>query len=94
MDEIHVIPLKGHPMRTYVFRVVVEPDDDRWHAYCPALLQQGGATWGYSKEEALKHIDEVVHMVVQSLIEHGEPVPEGPVEDVQTSLESKVAVIV
>ena len=33
-------------MTTYAFKVVIEPDDDRWHAYCPALVERGGATWG------------------------------------------------
>lgn len=59
-------------MKTYLFRVVVEPDEDRWHAYCPALEEKGAATWGYTEEEALKNIQEVVHMVVRSLIRHGE----------------------
>ena len=31
-------------MKTYVFRVVVEPDEDRWIAYCPILEDKGGAT--------------------------------------------------
>ena len=26
-------------MKTYLFKVVVEPDEDRRSAYCPALLQ-------------------------------------------------------
>ena len=24
-------------VKTYTFKVIVEPDEDRWHAYCPAL---------------------------------------------------------
>lgn len=63
------------PMKQYNFKVVVEPDEDQWHAYCPALEDQGGATWGATKEEALKNIEEVVQMVVESLLEHGEPLP-------------------
>jgi predicted RNase H-like HicB family nuclease len=81
-------------MKTYSFRVVVEPDGERWHAYCPALVRQGAATWGYSKEEALKNIDEVVKMVVQSLIEHGEVLPTEPPDQVRLSSEPEVAVIV
>jgi len=75
-------------MKTYLFKVVVEPDDDRWNAYCPALLQQGASTWGYTQEEALKHIEEVVRMVVRELIEDGEPVP----GDVQISPDPLVSV--
>lgn len=68
--------VQSHEMKTYIFRAVVEPDEDRWSAYCPALLKQGAATWGYTEEEALKSLQEVVHMVLESLIEHGEPVPD------------------
>ena len=33
-------------MKTYSFKVVVEPDEDAqgnpaWHAYCPALVERG-----------------------------------------------------
>jgi predicted RNase H-like HicB family nuclease len=90
MDEIRVIPIKGRHMTSYVFRVVVEPDEDKWHAYCPALLPYGAATWGNTESEALKHIDEVVHMVVTELIEDGESIP----TDVQVSSEPLVSVTV
>jgi predicted RNase H-like HicB family nuclease len=90
MDDYRYIPIKGSPMTTYIFRVVVEPDGDGWHAYCPALLQYAAATWGNTKEEALKHINEVVHMVIDELIEDGDPIP----EDVQVSEEPLVSVTV
>ncbi|MGH9659667.1 MAG: type II toxin-antitoxin system HicB family antitoxin [Bryobacteraceae bacterium] len=79
---------------TYSFKVVVEPDEDRWHAYCPALVQQGAATWGNTQEEALKNIEEVVKLVVESLIEHGETVPEHPPDQVRVSSAPEVAVTV
>ena len=41
----------------------------------PALQGYGAATWGASREEALRHICEVVAMVVAELIEDGETVP-------------------
>ena len=78
--------------KTYIFRVVVEPDEDRWFAHCPVLEDKGAATWGYTKEEALKNIREVVEMTVESMIEHKEPIPEEP--DVQIFSEPRVAVIV
>ena len=80
--------------KTYTFRVVVESDEDRWHAYCPALVERGGATWGTTKEEALKNIEEVVKMVVESLVEHGEPVPDRPSDQVQVFSHPRVAVTV
>jgi predicted RNase H-like HicB family nuclease len=73
---------------TYTFRIVVEPDEGRWHAYCPALERFGGATWGNTREEALRHIREVVEMVVAELRAEGEPIP----ADVQVSEEPLVAV--
>jgi predicted RNase H-like HicB family nuclease len=48
---------------------VVEPDDDAWHACCPALEQYGGATWGATREEALQNIREVIQLVVADLTE-------------------------
>ena len=79
-------------MKTYVFRVVVEPDEDRWIAYCPVLEEQGGATWGYTQDEALTNIREVVQMTVQSMAEHGEPIPEGPASEVSVFPDTSVAV--
>ncbi|HEY8874814.1 MAG TPA: type II toxin-antitoxin system HicB family antitoxin, partial [Stellaceae bacterium] len=62
-------------MTTYTFKVVVEPDEDRWRAYCPALEEQGAATWGYTREEARQHVREVLEMIVAELVEDGKPVP-------------------
>ena len=77
-------------MKTVVFRVVIAPDEDRWSAHCPALRAYGAATWGNAREEALKHIREVVQMVVEELLEDGEPIP----EDVQVSQEPLLAVTI
>jgi predicted RNase H-like HicB family nuclease len=88
MQNKHAIHVKGKGMKTYVFRVVIEPDEDRWSAHCPALLIYSAVTWGDTQEEVLKHIQEVVQMVVAELLEDGEPIP----EDVQVSQEPLVAV--
>ncbi len=81
-------------MKTYAFKVQVEPDDDRWHAYCPALEKYGASTWGNTKKEALKHIQEVVQMIVDELIEDGKRIPEEPKEEVEVFPESRIAVTV
>ena len=47
---------------------------------------------GYTKEEARKHIQEVVEMVVEELIEDGEFIPESPQEEVVVFSDSRVAV--
>ena len=77
-------------LTTYTFRIVVEPDEERWRAYCPELEAQGASTWGYTKEEALQHIREVLEMIVAELVEEGKPVP----ATVQMSEEPLVAVTV
>jgi len=81
-------------MKTYTFKVVVEPDDSRWHAHCPALDPYGAATWGDTEEEAFQHIREVVQMVVEELREDGIAIPEGPEGDVDVYQDTRVAVTV
>ncbi len=63
---------------TYTFRVEIEPDDDRWFACCPILEDRGAATWGHTREEALKNIREVLEMTIESMIDHGESIPNTP----------------
>mgnify|MGYP001568664721 CR=1 FL=1 len=62
-------------MKSYVFRVVLEPDQDVWRAYIPELEAKGAATWGHTKEEALRNIQEVAQLVIESLLEDGETLP-------------------
>lgn len=81
-------------MKTYTFKVIVEPDQDRWFSYCPALQKYGAATWGYTREEALRHINEVVQMVVNELREDGIPVPTTPTDEVEVFVGDRVAVTV
>ncbi len=81
-------------MKTYTFKVVVEPDEDRWHAYCPALHHYGAATWGTTREEAAKHIQEVVQIIIDELSEDGTAIPLGPKEDVAEFSDERVAVSV
>jgi predicted RNase H-like HicB family nuclease len=81
-------------MKIYIFRVVVEPDEDRWHAYCPALEEYAATTWGYTEEEAFKNIQEVVQMIVEELIEDGKPIPEFPSGEVLVFSEPRVMVTV
>jgi predicted RNase H-like HicB family nuclease len=79
-------------MRTFNFQIVIEPDEDAWTAYCPALIEQGASTWGSTREEAIKHINEVVRMVVESLLEHGEPIPADVVDHSSESETAQLAI--
>ena len=65
---------------TYSFKAIVEPDADRWHAYCLALVNRGGATWGGTRKQAVANLGEIVKMVVASVIEHSEPIARSAAE--------------
>lgn len=80
------VAVKRNGTKTYIFRAVLEedrwPDEPPsaavWRAYVPILESRGVATWGETREEVLKNLQEVLEMVIESMIEHGEPIPEGP----------------
>jgi len=63
---------KQDKMRTYIFKVAIEPDEDRWVAYSPELKDKGGATWGETKEGALKNLQDVIRLVLEDMAECGE----------------------
>src|SRR3954453_18391536 len=71
----HLPAREGDNLTTYAFKVVLEPDEDRWRAFVPELEHLGAATWGYSREEALTHMREVMELIVAELVEDGGPVP-------------------
>ncbi len=79
-------------MRTYTFNIVVERDEDRWHAYCPALHEKGAATWGQTREQALRNIEEEVRLVMESMVEHEERLPESLRGEVEVTVEPRIAV--
>jgi len=81
-------------MHTYSFAIVVEPDEDRWRAYCPALHERSVATWGHTREEALRNIDDVVHLVIESIAERGGPLPEPSGDQSGLAVDPRVAVTV
>lgn len=81
-------------MRTYAYRVVVEPDEGGWHAYCPALRSMGAVTQGTSEADALKNINEVVQMIVDEMMEEGKPLPSESDTDVEILDGPRVAVTI
>ena len=61
-------------IKSYTFKFIIEPDrfpDGRraYYAYIPELESLGAATWGYTREETIKNIQEVARMVVEDLIQ-------------------------
>ena len=85
---------RSEKVKTYVVRVVVEPDEEKWAVHCPALLKYAATSWGDTQEEALKNIQEVIQMIVQELVEDQEPIPAEPSEEVTVSAEPRVAVTI
>lgn len=87
-------------MKTYNFKIVIEPDEDfdgkpsGFHAYAPALDKQGASTWGETEAEALKNLETALRLVLESMREHGEVIPEEPTDQVEATAEPRVAITV
>lgn len=64
-----------------VVPVVIEPDDDGFHAYVPHL--PGCHVGGKTLEEAKRNIVDAAYLYVKALIERGEPLPVGVAIEVE-----------
>ena len=60
-------------MKTSYFTVVIEPDEDGFHAYVPSL--PGCHTFGETIDEARKQITEAIELHIESMLADGEPIP-------------------
>lgn len=68
-------------MRSYTFKVVLEkdkwPDEPEekavWRAYIPAL--PSAHAWGNTQQEALENLKDAVDLIIEDLLERGEPIP-------------------
>ncbi len=69
---------KGTSMREIRLRIsiIVEPDDEGFHAYCPAF--KGLHVDGKSQKDAVANATHAAAVYVESLVAHGEPLPIGP----------------
>jgi predicted RNase H-like HicB family nuclease len=77
MDNFVYLHAGGRDVKSYIFPIVVEQDEDSWRAYVPELESRGAATWGKTREEAIRNMQEVAQLVIEELLEDGEPVPAG-----------------
>ena len=69
-------------MKTYIFRIVVDQEEDgRWSAWIDAL--PGCAAWGYTREEALQAVKDAAEAYVEDMLEAGEDLPKEGVEVVE-----------
>jgi len=58
---------------TFAVKVCIDKDGDTYYAYCPAL--PGVHIDGETEEEAIKHATVAVKLYIESLIDHGDPIP-------------------
>ena len=61
-------------MKAYTFRAIIEPDEDGYHGYVPAL--PGCHTCGDTIEETKENLREALTLFMASLLDDGEPIPE------------------
>jgi predicted RNase H-like HicB family nuclease len=63
------------------YRVIIEQDEDGvFVAEVPSL--PGCITQGATREEALKNVREAIEVYVESLEEHGDPIPPAITEEI------------
>lgn len=60
-------------MKEYQFTVVIEPDEQGYHAYVPSL--PGCHSFGETVEEAQTNILEAIEVHIESMLADGESVP-------------------
>lgn len=60
-------------MTIYQFTVVIEPDEDGFHAYVPVL--PGCHTFGDTLDEARANVVEAMELHIESMQQDGEPIP-------------------
>lgn len=74
MTTYRYIPIEEGRVKTYIFKVDLEEEDDgRWSAWVEAL--PGCATWGYSREEALEALHDAAQAYIEVLLEKGQSIP-------------------
>lgn len=61
-------------MKTYLFRVEFQEEEDgRWSVWVPGL--PGLTSWGHTREEALRNIQDAAEAYVEDMVETGESIP-------------------
>ena len=74
------MPGDGKKQIEFQVEIIVEPDGDEYHAYCPAL--KGLHACGETVKEALSNARDAATAYIESLIKHGDPIPVGVVIDI------------
>jgi len=61
-------------MKSYTYRIIIEPDGKFFHGYVPALV--GCHTFGKTISETKKNLREAIGLYLETLISEKESVPQ------------------
>lgn len=74
MDDYRYIPIEGDGVKTYIFQVSLQEEEDgRWSAWIDTL--PGCSAWANNKEEALEALTETAQAYIEVLLEKGQTIP-------------------
>ena len=87
-------------MKSYTFKVVLEKDkwpdepDEKaiWRAYIPAL--PAAHAWGDTQQQALDNLRNAIELILEDMVEHGEPIPEKLLSQIKISNKPLITVTV
>ena len=74
-------------MKVYNYSVIIEPDENGFHAYVPAL--SGCHSFGASIDEAKVNISEAIQLHIEAMLEDGEEIP----EELEPTFVTKLSVV-
>ena len=66
---------ENKPTIEFKIDIIIEPDDNGFHAYCPAL--KGLHTSGDTREAALQNARDAAIAYIESLLKHNDPIQVG-----------------
>ena len=75
MSEGRATPTAGGSILRFSIDITIEPDEDQFHAYAPAL--EGLHVGGRTEEEALQNAIDATYLYLEGMIRHGDPIPLG-----------------
>ena len=61
-------------MKSYTYRIIIEPDGKQFHGYVPALV--GCHTFGKTISETKKNLREAIELYLESLVSEKMAIPD------------------
>jgi predicted RNase H-like HicB family nuclease len=77
MSEYSYLPLSHQDEQSRLkVTVLIKNDGQGWLASCPELASYGASTWSTTREEAIRHIHELIEDIAGRLREQGAAIPD------------------